>query len=165
MTDDFENAIINLLSKPVNSKGGSMTKIIVVAHGQFPDGILTSLELIAGQQEDVVAINFTAGKSADQLKEEIQNELSENQDVLILTDLLGGTPFNISSTLSVEHGDKNIKVLSGLNLAMLLEAAFTRIIESNLDSLTDKVIEAAQNGISDFSKCLLENEASFEGGI
>ncbi|WP_330942641.1 PTS sugar transporter subunit IIA, partial [Streptococcus anginosus] len=103
-----------------------MIKIIIVAHGNFPDGILSSLELIAGHQEYVVGINFIAGMSSNDVRVALQREVIDFKEILVLTDLLGGTPFNVSSALSVEYTDKKIKVLSGLNLSMLMEAVLSR---------------------------------------
>ncbi|MGT2832346.1 PTS sugar transporter subunit IIA [Streptococcus halotolerans] len=144
-----------------------MTKIIVLAHGNFPSGILSSLELIAGKQEDIIGINFLASMSSDDLRNQLLTALGDSKHVLILTDLLGGTPFNIASTLSISEEDREIKVLSGLNLAMLIEAAFSRNNYQELDSLTEKVLSSAQLGVSEFLKCLTEDEeqVEFEGGI
>ncbi|MGH2275488.1 PTS sugar transporter subunit IIA [Streptococcus uberis] len=144
-----------------------MIKIIVVAHGQFSNGILSSLELIAGKQENVVAIDFLSGMSSDNIRCSLEASLEEVEQALILTDLLGGTPFNVASTFSVNYADKEIKVLSGLNLAMLMEAVFSRDICDNLEELTEKVISSAQKGIVDFSTCIVgdEEDDQFEGGI
>ncbi|MCK1189317.1 PTS sugar transporter subunit IIA [Streptococcus uberis] len=144
-----------------------MIKIIIVAHGHFPNGILSSLELIAGKQENIAAIDFLAGMSAGNVRSSLEASLQGVEQALILTDLLGGTPFNIASTVSVHHDDKKINVLSGLNLAMLMEAVFSREIVDNLEDLTEKVITSAQKGIVDFSSCIecSEDENLFEGGI
>ncbi|WP_159795182.1 PTS sugar transporter subunit IIA [Streptococcus halichoeri] len=144
-----------------------MVKIIVMAHGHFSSGILSSLELIAGQQENVVGIDFLAGMSSHEVKTALVNELETTQEALILTDLLGGTPFNVASTYSMEQTDKTLKVLAGLNLAMLMEAVFSRALGMNLGMLSEKVIASSHNGIIDFASCLsVQNqELEFEGGI
>lgn len=144
-----------------------MINIIVVAHGHFPSGILSSLELIAGQQNSLVGIDFALGMSAEQLKTAVETELANADNHLILTDLLGGTPFNISSTLSVEHADKNITVLSGLNLAMLMEAVFSRTVFTDMEELVEKVLSSSHKGIVNFSDCMSnqEDDDGFEGGI
>ncbi|MDY4761227.1 PTS sugar transporter subunit IIA [Streptococcus thoraltensis] len=144
-----------------------MTKIIVLAHGNFPSGILSSLELIAGKQENIIGIDFLPSMSSVDLKDRLLSAFGESKRILILTDLLGGTPFNVASTLSVSEEDRDIKVLSGLNLAMLIEAVFARDNIQDLESLTEKVLGSAQLGISEFSKCLKEDDeqVEFEGGI
>ncbi|MGT2888058.1 PTS sugar transporter subunit IIA [Streptococcus didelphis] len=145
-----------------------MIKLIIVAHGNFPSGILSALELIAGKQEEVLAIDFVAGMSTEELKLLIQKDLSAANKVLILTDLLGGSPFNVSSALSMDYLDKSIRVLSGLNLAMLMEAVLSRSTVADLDQLADKALAAAHNGILDFESCLADTDChnnDFEGGI
>ncbi|MGT2933092.1 PTS sugar transporter subunit IIA [Streptococcus catagoni] len=142
-----------------------MLKVIVVAHGKFSEGIISSLELIAGKQEDLVGINFLSDMSTKDIKLALETEIADHKDILILTDLLGGTPFNVSSTLSVEHTDKKIKVLSGLNLAMLIEAIFSRETVIDISQLVEQILEASHQGISDFSNCSLEDDELFQGGI
>jgi len=102
-------------------------KIVLVGHGHFATGIYSSLQLIAGDQENVEAIDFVEGMSADELKQKILLAISNEEKVLILSDLLGGTPFKVSSTIMVENPTKTMNVLSGLNLAMLMEAVFARM--------------------------------------
>jgi len=46
-------------------------KIVLVGHGHFATGIYSSLQLIAGNQENVEAIDFVEGMSADELKQKI----------------------------------------------------------------------------------------------
>jgi len=78
-------------------------KIVLVGHGHFATGIYSSLQLIAGDQENVEAIDFVEGMSADELKQKILLAISNEEKVLILSDLLGGTPFKVSSTIMVEN--------------------------------------------------------------
>lgn len=144
-----------------------MLKIIIVAHGHFSDGIMSALELIAGKQEDLIALNFIEGMSSQELETAIDSELVAKQEYLILTDLLGGTPFNLATGLMVSHPDKVIRVLSGLNLAMLIEAVFSRNSVSDIDQLVDSLISSSQKAIVDAKVCVAvqEDELPFEGGI
>lgn len=144
-----------------------MIKILIVAHGSFASGILTSLKLIAGDIERVEAIDFVEGMSAKEVKERIQSALSSEKEVLILTDLLGGTPFKVSVELATEQSEQAILVLSGLNLAMLLEAHFARAT-ADIHQLVGKLITAAKDGIVDSVSLLAEDcqdEDVFEDGI
>lgn len=74
-------------------------KIVLVGHGHFATGIYSSLQLIAGNQENVEAIDFVEGMPADELKQKILLAISNEEEVLILSDLLGGSPFKVSSTI------------------------------------------------------------------
>ena len=143
-------------------------KIILVGHGHFATGIYSSLQLIAGDQENVEAIDFVEGMSADELKQKILLAISNEEKVLILSDLLGGTPFKVSSTIMGENPTKTMNVLSGLNLAMLMEAVFARMAHG-FDEVADKAVAAAQSGVVNgkelFSTDVEAEEEDFESGI
>ncbi|AHF59032.1 TPA: PTS sugar transporter subunit IIA [Streptococcus suis] len=144
-----------------------MIKVIVVAHGQFASGILTSLKLIAGEVENIEAIDFSEGMSAQELKARIKSAILGEREVLILTDLLGGTPFKVSVELAAEQKEQNVVVLSGLNLAMILEANFSRLTD-DLEQLVGKLITTSKDGIVDSGSLLAEDnhdEELFEDGI
>ncbi|MFM0854417.1 PTS sugar transporter subunit IIA [Streptococcus suis] len=144
-----------------------MIKVIVVAHGQFASGILTSLNLIAGEVENIEAIDFSEGMSAQELKARIKAAILGEREVLILTDLLGGTPFKVSVELATEQKEQNVVVLSGLNLAMILEANFSRLTD-DLEQLVGKLITTSKDGIVDSVSLLAEDnhdEELFEDGI
>ncbi|CYV47381.1 PTS sugar transporter subunit IIA [Streptococcus suis] len=144
-----------------------MIKVIVVAHGQFASGILTSLKLIAGEVENIEAIDFSEGVSAQELKARIKSAILGEREVLILTDLLGGTPFKVSVELAAEQKEQNVVVLSGLNLAMILEANFSRLTD-DLEQLIGKLITTSKDGIVDSVSLLAEDnhdEELFEDGI
>ncbi|HEL2459796.1 TPA: PTS sugar transporter subunit IIA [Streptococcus suis] len=144
-----------------------MIKVIVVAHGQFASGILTSLKLIAGEVENIEAIDFSEGMSAQELKARIKAAILGEREVLILTDLLGGTPFKVSVELATEQKEQNVVILSGLNLAMILEANFSRLTD-DLEQLVGKLITTSKDGIIDSVSLLAEDnhdEELFEDGI
>ncbi|BCK43139.1 PTS N-acetylgalactosamine transporter subunit IIA [Streptococcus suis] len=144
-----------------------MIKVIVVAHGQFASGILTSLKLIAGELENIEAIDFSEGMSAQELKARIKSAILGEREVLILTDLLGGTPFKVSVELAAEQKEQNVVVLSGLNLTMILEANFSRLTD-DLEQLVGKLITTSKDGIVDSVSLLAEDnhdEELFEDGI
>lgn len=143
-----------------------MIKLVVVAHGHFATGAASALELIAGKQEEVAVIDFSEGMSAQTVKEKIAAELVDQSEVLVLSDLLGGTPFKVSTELMAEFNGK-MNVLSGLNLAMLIEAVFARNMLS-FDELVDKLVTTAKDGVVD-ARSLFDtddnSEEDFEGGI
>lgn len=144
-----------------------MIQLVVVAHGEFASGILTSLRLIAGEVEKVVAIDFVEGMSAQEVKDRIKQTISGEKQVLILTDLVGGTPFKTSVELVVEEGQQEIAVLSGLNLAMLLDASFSRLTYE-FEPLVQKLVAVAKEGVVDSIRLLAQDDEEdqlFEDGI
>ncbi|CYU00315.1 phosphotransferase system%2C mannose/fructose-specific component IIA [Streptococcus suis] len=117
--------------------------------------------------ENIEAIDFSEGMSAQELKARIKSAILGEREVLILTDLLGGTPFKVSVELATEQKEQNVVVLSGLNLAMILEANFSRLTD-DLEQLVGKLITTSKDGIVDSVSLLAEDnhdEELFEDGI
>ena len=76
-----------------------MVGMIVTGHGSFATGITSGLKLLAGEPEDFESVDFTPEDSVDSLKEKLKAALARLQDceeVIIFTDLTGGSPFNVS---------------------------------------------------------------------
>lgn len=141
--------------------------VLLVAHGRYSEGLLSSAELIAGKQENVGIINFLEGMSQEDVKEKIENYIEDKNNVLILVDLLGGTPFKMASMVVNENSEKKLNVVTGMNLNMLLEAVFNST-EENIDVLTSSVKSAAISGIDDLRNILnpgIEEDDVFEDGI
>ena len=99
-----------------------MTGIIVTGHGTFPEGILSAVSLVAGKPDNTQAVNFEMGQSSEDLKDSMAKAMEslEGDEVLILADLVGGTPFNTAAALRKARADKRIKVIAGVNMAALV---------------------------------------------
>ena len=65
--------------------------------------------------------------------------------VVILTDLLGGTPFRISMTVASNY--PNVEVLAGTNLPMVLEGLALRTISTNVEDFVSMVTDSARDGL------------------
>lgn len=123
-----------------------MIRGIITGHGNFSTGMLHALEMIAGEQEKLVAIPFFESDSMEEYKGKIQTELAEEStELIIFTDLMGGTPFNVSMLLgsSVE----NVSVISGTNLPMLLEFIVQRWSEGEMDQVLERLLHTANKGV------------------
>lgn len=137
-----------------------MITLLVIGHGKYASGIASSLELIAGKQEGIATIDFLDTMSQEDLKEQVETVIKPLTKVLIVSDLLGGTPFKVATTIMNEQLDKEIDVISGLNLSMLLEATFGRI-NNEMPDLVEKVKQAGIDGIIS-SKILFSTEGQQE---
>lgn len=144
-----------------------MISIIVIGHGHFASGIVSSLELIAGKQEGITAIDFTAEMTAADVHERLSAVLQTKAQALVLCDLLGGTPFKVAAALMEELSESTLDILSGLNLAMLIEAVFARQEQLDLEQTVAKLLTTAKEGISNWKSLSIEaDEAELdEGGI
>lgn len=142
------------------------TAVIVSAHGKFSEGILSTVKMIAGEFPNVKNVNFLDGDTFEtideQLKEAFDSFNNEYDNIIFITDLMGGTPFNRSVINFGEY--ENVRILSGLNFASL----FTAITSENddIDALADEILQAGRDSIVKYK--LVKNdevEDDFEDGI
>jgi PTS system N-acetylgalactosamine-specific IIA component len=143
-----------------------MVGIIVTGHGNFASGLLSTVKLIAGEQEKLIGVNFLEENSTEVLSQNIEEAIHAlGQDVVIFSDLAGGSPFNQSVKLKMEMTDKNIEVVSGTNFPMILESLFTRSGLSANDVANQAVI-SGRAAISVFTmQEVVEIESNDEDGI
>ncbi len=131
-----------------------MIGIIVMTHGNFSEEILRSCELIAGPAKKVATLKLNRNDNIENLNENFVKELDNLDDgdgVLVLTDLLGGSPSNVAS-LNLKKGRK-FEALTGINLPMLLEALISREGKT-LEELTKVCIESGKTGVNHINEIL-----------
>ena len=141
-----------------------MIGLLVTGHANFGSGITSSVNLIAGEQEDYQYVDFLPTYSTEDLTVEITKALDELKDcegVLIFTDLMGGTPFNVSAQLG--HGKDNIRIVAGTNLPMLVEIVMSRKFMEDLDGLVESVLETGKEQITKYEFKQVVQEASDDG--
>lgn len=126
--------------------------IIITGHGKFGSGLKSSLNLIVGDYEFIKVADFTQDKNPEKLKEEINYLVKSCLDkkIYIFTDLGGGTPHKVSSELALEN--RNIEVLCGTNLPMLVESAMMISLDYELD--IDLIKEMGINSIKSKKKMI-----------
>lgn len=104
-----------------------MPGIILCGHGGFASGLEKAMLQIIGEQDDFIAIDFPAESTTHRLTQELEaalEQLKQCDSVIFLTDILGGTPFRVSATLSQGRADR--EVITGTNLQLLLEMSLER---------------------------------------
>ncbi|MCR1898278.1 PTS sugar transporter subunit IIA [Irregularibacter muris] len=128
-----------------------MVGILIVTHGDFAKSILRSAELIMGQQNDVITLGLHYGDSIDELNNQIKDsieKLDEGQGVVVFVDVFGGSPSNVTVS---NMRTKKFECITGVNMPMLLEA-FALRNSLNLEELSEKCIEAGQQGVRSLYK-------------
>ncbi|WP_026571290.1 PTS sugar transporter subunit IIA [Sediminibacillus terrae] len=138
-----------------------MIGMVLTGHGTFPEGLLDSVQLIAGIQENVKAVSFKEDKGAleSQLREAIAS-VEQGDGVICFADLAGGTPFNVSSLIANEKD--NVRVVGGTNVPMVLSGVFQR--EKSLDEFVSFVLSEGAGNVKKFEK-KRNKEASSSTGI
>ena len=142
-----------------------MVGIIVTGHGNFATGVLSAAKLIAGTPEKLIGIDFTENDTVETLEEKIKKGIEElgTEEILVLADLAGGSPFKVSATIGVSS-DKNIKVLSGTNFGMIIETALLRD-GKNLEEVLAFAKESGITSIQEFEMKAKQEIEDCEDGI
>lgn len=103
-----------------------MIGVVVAAHGRLGQEMIATAEGIVGPLEAMAGVSMDPSEGTAAIGEKIRAAMAQvdrGEGVLILTDMFGGTPANVS--LSCLEEDK-VEVLTGVNLPMLLKLATSR---------------------------------------
>ena len=118
-----------------------MTHIIVATHGKFSEEIVNSAAMVYGEDENCHVVTFLPGEGGEHLVEKynaIIATLPENEPVLFLVDLFGGSPYNAAARVASERGD-NTDIVTGISLPMLLE-----VLDAKDGSSLPELVETAK---------------------
>lgn len=103
-----------------------MIGIVIVAHGGLAREYLAAIEHVVGKQPGMRAISIEPNHDRADKQQEIcaaANEVDQGQGVVLVTDLFGGSPSNLSLLACQPKGRR---ILYGANLPMLIKLAKTR---------------------------------------
>ncbi len=127
-----------------------MIGIVITTHCNLGDALIDAAEFILGKKaEAMVSVSVNLNENAEILRKKIAEgikKVDRKKGVLILTDMFGGTPSNLSYSF-LEEG--HVEVLSGVNLPILIRAANLRKDEDlsslvvNLEAFGKKSISLA----------------------
>lgn len=126
-----------------------MVGIILASHGEFANGILQSGSMIFGEQENVKAVTLMPSEGPDDIKAKMQEAIAtfdDQEEVLFLVDLWGGTSFNQANSLFEDHKDK-WAIVAGMNLPMVIEAYASRFSMNTAHEIAAHIIETAKEGV------------------
>jgi PTS system mannose-specific IIA component len=132
--------------------------VVIVTHYRLGEEFLNVLRLIVPETPDFLSVSIDPKQTVDEMRSSIVRALKKadrGNGVLVLTDMFGGTPSNMSLSF-VEQG--GVEVVTGLNLPMLIKLA-TLSEEKDLQELAAFVKNYGQRNISVTSEILPEKEA------
>ncbi|MCT3038761.1 mannose/fructose/sorbose PTS transporter subunit IIA [Leuconostoc mesenteroides] len=138
-----------------------MVNLIIASHGDFAKGILMSGSMIFGEQENVEVVTFLPNEGPDDLDKHYQEALAKfnNDDqILFLVDLWGGSPFNRASLIQKQNPEK-MAIIAGLNLPMLIEAYAGRLSQNTAAGLATYLVPVAKDGVKSVPEAKEETEA------
>jgi PTS system mannose-specific IIA component len=136
-----------------------MVGIVIVTHSQLGDALIDATEFILGTRPDtMVSVSINLKENADKLRKKISKgikEVDRNKGILILTDMFGGTPSNLSYSF-LEEG--KVEVISGVNLPILIKAVDFQKKEMDLCDLAEHLEAFGKKSISLASGILKGNK-------
>src|SRR4030042_2880635 len=97
-----------------------MVGILIVSHGRLAEALISSVQFLVGNLQKIRGVSIWPKDKGKEVRDRIQKEIEEVDDgdgVMILTDVLGGTPTNLSLSFLKEE---KIEVVTGVNMPMLL---------------------------------------------
>lgn len=135
-----------------------MIGIVIVTHARLGDALIDASEFILNARpEGVAAVSINIKENVDKLREKVAEavkKVRQKEGVLILTDMFGGTPSNLSYSF-LEEG--RTEVISGVNLPVLIKAVNSRE-DMNLPKLAECLEAYGKRSISLASGILKGNK-------
>ena len=125
-----------------------MVGIVFASHGGLAEGVIDSVTMVFGEQRDLACVSLKPSMAPEEFRAELEaavRGLSDPEDVLVLVDLWGGTPFNQVSALLDQH--EGWALLTGLNLPMAIEACASRMAGSSAHELAGQLLVEGRRGV------------------
>ena len=124
-----------------------MIGLVLATHGELGRALIGAMEMIVGGQSRVAALSLHVSDRIEDATARLQEAIDgadEGDGVLVLTDMLGGTPSNLC--LALIGGPRSVEVVSGANLPMVLKAVQVRR-DADLGETAAQVKKVGRNAI------------------
>ncbi len=97
-----------------------MKKILIITHGKFAEGIVSTVEIITGKQDNLYFINAYVDDQSIEKKMDnfFKENINSDDQLIIFTDLFGGS---VNQTAIRYLSEQNLNIIAGFNLPLLLE--------------------------------------------
>ena len=131
-----------------------MVGVVIAAHGALAEELLNTAVFIVGEMPGVEAISIDPSRHIEEIQKKIKSAIKKvdtGHGVLILTDMFGGTPANMTLSF-LEEG--KVEVITGINLPMLIKLSQCIRNSSSLEETTSTVVEHGKRSISQASAIL-----------
>lgn len=131
-------------------------KIILVSHGKLSAGMIHSIQMIIGENEDVLSMGMMPGEHYQPMVDSVEEKLKENPDTqyVVVADLMGGSVCNGMTSLLYYP---NMKLVAGMNMGLVINLVLSPGVLSD-EEIDAKVVEA--NAVNQ----RIQPEALMEGG-
>ena len=146
-----------------------MKYLVLVSHGGLAEGLKTSLAMFAGDKMDqVIAVGLKEGKSVDDFAVDFRESISgltADDSVLVLADIVGGSPLTTAATVLEEAGKLDgALILGGMNLTMALTAVVMKDMMEGAN-LAQVILSEASTALQEFALAPVEGDDDEEDDI
>lgn len=127
-----------------------MVGAVIFTHGELGHGLLDALSAITGEQESLIVISIEGDSVMDDgqaMVSEAISKVDSGDGVVIFTDMLGGTPSNLSLPFL---SNEKVEIFMGVNLPLLIKFVskrstedFNSLVSSLKTSLKDSIVAAS----------------------
>lgn len=137
-----------------------LRSILIVSHGTLAKGVYEAATMIYGELDNVYYLCLEKDMGIETFKQNLEKlieKISESDEIIVMADLKGGSPYTKALTLLSEKGLlSKSKVISGLNLPMILSVLFinNKITEKEVE----EIINSAKGGIGLFEVDTQDND-------
>jgi mannose PTS system EIIA component len=124
-----------------------MVGLVIATHGHLAQELVSTAEQIVGVMPQVATCSIEPSSAPDDIRSEMQKAIASvetGEGVIVLADLVGGTPCNQSLMLCQKH---HIEVLTGVNLPMLLKLQSLRAGDLPLTEMAENLATYGQKNI------------------
>lgn len=129
-------------------------RIVLASHGEQSKGMLNTVQMLLGPQENIVAYCLYPEQPVTALTEQLEKEIEQYgaENILFMTELKQGSPFNAVVSLTRNH---DLYHITGINMACLMTAVMERDDEDiTVEQLCATILEDNQNSMLDVRKLL-----------
>ncbi|HJC50454.1 MAG TPA: PTS sugar transporter subunit IIA [Candidatus Anaerostipes avistercoris] len=133
-------------------------KVIAVSHGSFSKGLVESVQMLVGEQENLVAYGLYPEQTVASLTEKLEAEIEktpEEEEILFLTDLFHGSPFNAVVSLMKDYDFYHV---TGINIPLAVEAMMGRYADKTAAQICEDLLNAAPDTVK-YVNQLFEEES------
>ncbi|KRL40129.1 MAG: PTS sugar transporter subunit IIA [Liquorilactobacillus nagelii] len=125
-------------------------KVILVGHANTAVSMKQAIEMIYGEAPDIYTLTFSPKEGLADLKVKLEKQIAgfEDDQVLVVTDLFSGTPYNAAATLAISG--KVTDVIAGMSLPICLEIV-PLIQSATVEQVVTTVMQNYQNYTKAFS--------------
>lgn len=121
--------------------------LILVSHGNFCEELKKSTEMIMGPQETIHTVALLPEEGPDDFKSKFETVIENLEDIVVFSDLRGGTPCNVISRIILEG--RQIELYAGMNMPMVIGYLNGVLIGEDVD-----YVEFAKNNIHHVNELL-----------